>query len=52
MVKLMRWRLVGFKHPEDEMSRLYKHCSFDEDLVKSIKKGIEIGCNLFSIRGF
>lgn len=48
----MRWRIVGFKHPEQEKSLIYKQNLTDEQLVKAIKQGIEKGCNLFSIRGF
>lgn len=48
----MRWRIVGFKHPQDEISRLYKSCASDKDLIITLEIGIQKGRNLFSIRGF
>ena len=49
---MMKWRIVGFKHPEKEHSLIYKQNLSDEGLEKAIKEGIKKGCNLFSIRGF
>jgi len=48
----MKWRIVGFKHPDKEKSLLYLQGLTDEQLIKAITKGIKNGCNLFSIRGF
>jgi len=48
----MRWRIVGFKHPESENSLIYKQKLTNEKLIETIKEGIAKGCNLFSIRGF
>ena len=50
MVK--KWRIVGFKHPEDEKSRIYKQNLGDEGLINAVQLGVARGCNLFSIRGF
>lgn len=46
-----KWRIVGFNHPFEEKSLIYKQNLNDEQLIKAIEKGIEKGCNLFSIRG-
>lgn len=48
----MKWRVVGFKHPDKEKSLIYYQNLSDESLQRAISKGIEKGCNLFSIRGF
>lgn len=48
----MKWRIVGFEHPEKEKSLLYLQNLNDEQLLKAISSGIKRGCNLFSIRGF
>lgn len=48
----MKWRIVGFKHPDKENSLIYYQNLTDRGLLKAIEKGIEKGCNLFSIRGF
>lgn len=48
----MKWRIVGFNHPSEEKSLVYRQNLSDEQLIETIKKGIEKGCNLFSIRGF
>ena len=48
----MRWRIVGFNHPFQEKSLIYKQNLTDEQLIEAIKQGIAKGCNLFSIRGF
>ena len=48
----MKWRIVGFNHPKNEKSLIYKQNLTDEQLLNAIKKGIQKGCNLFSIRGF
>ena len=48
----MKWRIVGFKHPEDQASRVYKKNLTNEKLIEAIKEGMVRGCNLFSIRGF
>lgn len=48
----LKWRIVGFKHPEREKSIIYLQGLNDEQLIKAIQKGIKNGCNLFSIRGF
>ena len=48
----MKWRIVGFNHPEQEKSIIYKQGLSDERLLKAVRDGIEKGCNLFSIRGF
>ena len=47
-----RWRIVGFNHPEQEKSLIYLQNLTDRGLLKAIEKGMERGCNLFSIRGF
>ena len=46
------WIMVGFKHPDEKKSLIYKYCKNDTELLKEIKKGIKKGCNIFSIRGF
>jgi len=48
----MKWRVVGFNHPFQEKSLIYKQNLSDEQLIKAVKQGISKGCNLFSIRGF
>ena len=48
----MRWRIVGFNHPKEEKSLIYRQNLTDEELIKAIRLGIKKGCNLFSIRGF
>jgi hypothetical protein len=47
-----KWRIVGFNHPDNERSLVYRQNLTEDQLIKVIKKGIEKGCNLFSIRGF
>lgn len=48
----MKWRIVGFNHPMQEKSVVYRQGLSEIQLVETIKKGIKQGCNLFSIRGF
>jgi hypothetical protein len=48
----MKWRIVGFNHPGDEHSLIYKQNLSDEKLIEAIRLGIVRECNLFSIRGF
>lgn len=48
----MKWRIVGFNHPEEEKSLLYWQNITTDELLEKLKVGIEKGCNLFSIRGF
>ena len=48
----MKWRIVGFYHPKQEKSVVYRQGLNDAQLIETIEKGIENGCNLFSIRGF
>lgn len=48
----MKWRIVGFDHPSKEKSLIYLQNLSDERLIEAIRKGINRGCNLFSIRGF
>lgn len=48
----MKWRIVGFDHPRVEKSEIYRQNLSDEQLIEVIRKGIQRGCNLFSIRGF
>lgn len=48
----MKWIIVGFKHPSEKKSLIYKQNISSETLLKSIEEGIEKGCNVFSIRGF
>jgi len=52
VTKEMRWRIVGFKHPQNEKSLVYKQNLTDAQLISAIEQGIQKGCNLFSIRGF
>lgn len=47
----MKWIIVGFKHPNKSKSIVYKQMITKDTLLKTIEKGIEDGCNLFSIRG-
>lgn len=49
---MKKWRIVGFKHPEKQRSLIYRQNLNEEQLVNAIIKGINEGCNLFSIRGF
>lgn len=49
---MAKWIIVGFRHPEQKRSRLYRFPTSNEELIRAILKGIEKGCNLFSIRGF
>uniref|UniRef100_A0A6M3XDJ9 Uncharacterized protein n=1 Tax=viral metagenome TaxID=1070528 RepID=A0A6M3XDJ9_9ZZZZ len=48
----MKWIIVGFKHPDQKKSIIYKQNISSETLLKSIEEGIDLGCNIFSIRGF
>ena len=48
----MKWRIVGFNHPHQKKSIIYKQDLSDEQLIEALKQGIKKGCNLFSIRGF
>ena len=50
MVK-KRWIIVGFKHPDNKRSIIYKQNITTEQLIKTIEK-YAAKCNLFSIRGF
>ena len=50
--KKMFWRIVGFNHPAEQKSLIYRQFITEEQLIKNLKLGIERGCNLFSIRGF
>jgi len=50
--KGMEWIIVGFNHPEEKKSKIYRQNITEELLIKAIKDGIEKGCNVFSIRGF
>ena len=50
--RIMKWRIVGFDHPKEERSLVYRQGLTTERLIEVIKKGISEGCNLFSIRGF
>ena len=45
------WIIVGFKHPDETQSLVYKKCKLPETLLRYIQEGIDKGCNLFSIRG-
>lgn len=47
----MKWRIVGFDHPNKEKSLLYKQGLTDDGLHKAVKDGIEKGCNLFILYG-
>ena len=49
---MKHWRIVGFRHPDQEHSLIYEQNVSDEGLCFVLKRGIEKGCNLFSIRGF
>lgn len=51
MVK-MKWRIVGFDHPKEEKSLIYKQNLTSEQLLVTVKRGVAKGCNIFSIRGF
>lgn len=48
----MKWRIVGFNHPKEEKSIVYRQGLTDEQLIQTVKMGIIKRCNLFSIRGF
>lgn len=48
----MKWRLVAFSHPKEERSVLYRQNLTDEQLLQAIKRALELGANLMSIRGF
>lgn len=48
----MKWRIVGFNHPNEEKSIIYKQKLTTDKLIKAIRQGILLDCNLFSIRGF
>ena len=47
----MKWTIVGFNHPEELKSLIYKQEILEKTLLRSIEEGIRKGCNLFSIRG-
>ena len=47
----IKWTIVGFNHPEEGKSLVYKQNILQKTLIKTIEEGIEKGCNLFSIRG-
>ena len=47
----MKWTIVGFKHPEELKSLVYKQEILEKTLLRTIEEGIRKGCNLFSIRG-
>jgi len=49
---MVKWIVVGFKHPEEKKSIVYRQDLSDEALIEVIKLGIQKGCNIFSIRGF
>jgi len=49
---MKKWVIVGFNHPKERVSLVYKQNISDEQLLEAIRKGIERGCNVFSIRGF
>ena len=49
---ILKWRIVGFNHPEQEKSLIYLQNLNDERLLKAVEIGIKRGCNVFSIRGF
>ena len=46
------WRIVAFKHPEVEKSVLYRQNITTEELLDAVKRAIELGANLMSVRGF
>lgn len=48
----MSFRIVGFIHPEQEISKIYRNCRNEDELIEAILWAIDQGCNLFSIRGF
>ena len=48
----MRWRIVVFSHPKEEKSVLYRQNLTDKQLLEAIKRALELGANLMSIRGF
>lgn len=48
----MKWKIVGFNHPENPRSLIYCENITTATLHKKIDLGISKGCNLFSIRGF
>jgi len=49
---MKKWIIVGFKHPDIKNTLIYKQDISTQELIRQILKGIEKGCNLFSIRGF
>lgn len=49
---MKKWRVVGFKHPDEKKSLIYRQNLNNAGLLKAINDGIRKGCNLFSIRGF
>lgn len=46
-----KWIIVGFSHPNESQSIIYKKCKQTKTLLRYIEEGIAKGCNLFSIRG-
>jgi hypothetical protein len=46
-----KWIIVGFQHPNESQSLIYKKCKLAETLLRYVQEGIDKGCNLFSIRG-
>lgn len=46
------WRIVAFKHPDQEKSLLYLQDVSAEYMIKKLEEAIEKGANLVSIRGF
>lgn len=50
MVKVKRWTLVAFKHPDLEHSLYYRKNIVHLD--RAVKRAEELGANLMSIRGF
>ena len=49
-MKVKRWILVAFKHPDVENSVYYRKNIFHLD--RAVKRAEELGANLMSIRGF
>ena len=47
----MKWRVVGFDHPNTANSVMYRQNLTDEQLLATIRQSIAQGCNLFSVRG-
>lgn len=48
----MKWRVIGFNHPENQHSLVYEQNLTTQQLLDAIIKGERKGCNLFSVRGF